>query len=88
MTNLTAKHLTKDEVVKCNSLLKSVENVNSCLYQTIEKIVVEFINSKEALLIAKSRLVEFKNNEMLKPQLTERLTKAEERFNNAQLAIN
>jgi hypothetical protein len=77
---LTAKHLTKEEVAKCNVLLNSVDNVNSCLYQTIEKNVFEFINAKEALLFAERRLQEFKNNASLVEQLTTRLIKAQERF--------
>jgi len=87
MKKLTAKHLTKEEMQKCNSMLNSVDNVNSCVYQAIEKMVLEFVNAKESLLIAQSRLIEFKNNEMLIKQLTARLEKAAERFSIAQLEL-
>lgn len=88
MIKVTVKHLTKDEMKVCNSLLNSVPNINSCLYQTIEKNVFEFIQSKEALIIAEKRLIEFKNNESLKNQLNAWLEKATSRFNKAQLALN
>lgn len=85
MKKVTVKHLTKEEMAKCNALLNSVGNVNSCIYQAIEKKVFEFVNAKEAFLIAQKRLFEFANNDSLKAQLAERLERATTRFANSQI---
>ena len=84
---LTAKHLTKEEMAKCNVLLNSVDNVNSCLYQTIEKNVFEFINAKEAMLRQEKNFEQFKNNQSLFNQVSNALNKASQRFANAQMLI-
>lgn len=85
---LTAKHLNKEEIVKCNALLNSVSNIHSCTYQAIEKNVVEYINAKEALLIAEKTVAEFKNNQALKAQLESRMQRAQARFESAKMALN
>lgn len=87
MTTLTAKHLTKDEIVKCNAILNSVANIHSCLYQAIEKNVMEFINAKDALNHSLRNYEQFKNNGALVEQVTGYLTKAELRFATAKSVI-
>ena len=87
MTTLTAKHLTKEEIIKCNALLNSVANINSCVYQLIEKNVLEFVNAKEAMLHSKRNFEQFKNNQSLFEQVSNALNKATQRFTNAQILI-
>ena len=87
MTKVTVKHLTKDEITKCNALLNSVSNIHSCAYQTVEKIVFEFINAKEALIHSTRNYEQFKNNIALADQVTSALNKAKARFENAQSVI-
>lgn len=87
MRKLTVKHLTTEEIAKCNSLLNNSGSVNSCSYQSAHKMVMEFVNSKEALIIAKRTVEEFKNNAGLQQQLAGRLFRAQERFNAASAAF-
>ena len=87
MKKVTVKHLTKDEMTKCNSLLNSVANIHSCAYQAIEKSVFEFINAKEALIHSTKNYEQFKNNSALVEQVTNALNKAKERLANAQALI-
>lgn len=88
MTKLTAKYLTKEEMAKCNALLNSVANVNSCLYQAIEKNVLEFINAKEAMLRQEKNFNEFKNNASLFCQVNSAFEKATVRLQQARCLLN
>lgn len=88
MTQITAKHLTKEEMAKCNVLLNSVDNVNSCAYQAIEKNVMEFINAKEAMLRQEKNFNEFKNNASLFCQVNSAFERATNRFQKARCLLN